>query len=119
MLASVYADFDATSRREGTRALVQLTGELDCVNEGLARAEVEIALERGGTELVIDLSRVTFMDARGVHVLLDARSACVALHRRLLLVPAPQRVMRILELCSVHGCFRLLDSGDDRAQVAA
>jgi hypothetical protein len=59
------------------------------------------------------------MDARGVHVLLDARTACIARHQRLLVVPAPPRVQRVLELCAVHGCFRLLDPGDDRARLVA
>jgi anti-anti-sigma regulatory factor len=48
---------------------------------------------------------LAFLDARGVHVLLDARSACRAHQRRLLIVPAPERVQRILALRRVDPHF--------------
>jgi anti-anti-sigma factor len=95
-------DFNATSLRDGHRSVVLFDGELDCASEGLARAEVEIALARGGTELVIDLRGVSFLDGRGVHVLLDARSACRDRHLRLTLIPGPPCVQRVLELCNVR-----------------
>ena len=81
--------------------MVQFDGELDCGSEGLARAEIEIALERGGVELVVDLRGVDFMDARGVHLLVDARSTCLTLDRRLTIIPGPEPVQRVLELCNV------------------
>jgi hypothetical protein len=43
------SEFVATSRRDGARTIVYFGGELDCANEGLARAEIEIALDRGAT----------------------------------------------------------------------
>jgi anti-sigma B factor antagonist len=95
----VITDFRAESRRDGDRTIVRYDGELDCSNEGLARVEIEIALERGGSELVIDLRGLEFMDARGVHLLLDARSACRALGRRLTVIPGPDNVQRVLDLC--------------------
>jgi anti-anti-sigma factor len=103
------SEFSAASRREGARSIVCLGGELDCAGEGLARAEIEIALERGGSELILDLRELTFLDARGVHVLVDARAACWAQGRRLLVIPAPDRVQRILAVCDVDACFELLE----------
>jgi anti-sigma B factor antagonist len=95
------AEFTAESRRDGNRAIVRFDGELDCSAERLARIEIEIALERGGTELVIDLRGLEFMDARGVHVLLDANSTCRALNRRMTLIPGPDNIQRVLALCGV------------------
>jgi anti-sigma B factor antagonist len=112
------SEFAVTSRRDGARTVVRFDGELDCANEGLARAEVEIAVDRGGTELVLDLRGLTFMDARGLHVLLDARSACTAQQRRLLLASVPDHVQRLLELCRVDGYFELLEPGDHPRLVA-
>jgi len=108
MVAFFDPEFTATSWRDGSRATVRFGGELDLTNEGLARAEVEIALDRGGSELVLDLRHLTFLDARGVHVLLDALSGCEAQHRRLRVLPAPPRVQRILHLCGVADRFALL-----------
>jgi anti-anti-sigma factor len=119
MVGRPFLDFMATSRRDGARSVVHFDGELDCANEGLARAEIEIALDRGGDELVLDLRDLTFIDARGVHVLLDARSACHAQQRRLLLVPAPERVQRILAVCQVDGRFELLEPSEHPLRRAA
>jgi anti-anti-sigma factor len=112
-------DFTAASRREGPRSVVRLRGELDCANEGLARAEIEIALDRGGTELVVDLRELTFIDARGVHVLLDARAACSARQRRLLVIPAPEHVQRIIAFCCGDGGFELIEPDHRAARSAA
>ena len=101
VLAFPIAEFATDSRRDGTRAIARFEGELDCAAESLARIEIEIALERGGTELVIDLSDVDFLDARGVHVLIDAGAACRAQHRTLTVIPGPEHVQRILTLCGV------------------
>lgn len=109
--------FVAESSREGPRAVVRLDGELDCLNAGLATAEVEIALDRGGTELVLDLRGLRFLDVRGVHVLLDARSSCQARGRRLLLIPAPDPVQRVLELCGVGSSFELVEPAKAPAQL--
>jgi anti-anti-sigma factor len=119
MAAFHIAEFTATSWRDGSCATVQFGGELELTNEGLARAEVEIALDRGGSELVLDLRQLTFLDARGVHVLLDALSACEARQRQLLVMPAPPRVQRILDLCGVGARFEPLAPAEPAEQLAA
>ena len=119
MTAFGIPEFTATSHRDGARAVVAFGGELDVMNEGLARAEVEIALERGGFELVLDLQRLSFLDARGVHVLLDALSACEAQQRRLVVVPAPPRVQRVLGICGVAERFEPLAPDGSAEQLVA
>jgi anti-sigma B factor antagonist len=116
---SSMTEFVAASRRDGARAIVRFDGELDCANEALARLEVEIALERGGTELVLDLRGLTFMDARGAHVLLDARTACRAQRRRLFLIPGPEPVRRTLALCGLDRSFELVEPGEHPARLVA
>ncbi len=101
MLAFPATEFAADSWRDGACAIARFDGELDCAAESLARIEVEIALERGGTELVIDLSGVDFLDARGVHVLIDAGAACREQARTLTVIPGPEHVQRILTLCGI------------------
>src|SRR5262249_35826337 len=102
---TAFTEFNVASRRDHSRTIASFDGELDCGSEGLARAEIEIALDRGGDELVLDLRSVSFIDARGVHVLLDSRSECEARHRRLTLIPPTARVCRVLELCGLGRAF--------------
>ena len=108
-----FTEFTTASRRDADRAIARFDGELDYCGEGLARAEIEIALDRGGSELVIDLRGVSFLDVRGVHVLLDARTLCRERHRRLTVIPGPAPVQRVLELCGAAEAF------DPSQQLAA
>jgi anti-anti-sigma factor len=112
MVARRRSAFAAAFRRDGARAVLQMEGELDYAYEAQARAEVQAALDREGSELVLDLRGLTFLDVRGVHVLLDARAACRARHRRLLIVPAAEPVQRILRICGVDRSFELVEAGE-------
>ena len=103
-----FKEFNVGSRRDADRTTAWFDGELDCGGEGLARAEIEIALDRGGSELVLDLRNVSFLDARGVRVLLGARSACEARNLRLTLQPS-DRVQDVLELCCLGDAFELAE----------
>lgn len=96
-------------RTRGAVRIVELHGEIDLVAvphitrrlDGLARQE------RGARspDLVIDLGGVTFMDCRGLSVLVHARALATARHARLHLTHVPSPVHRILRLTGLAGAF--------------
>jgi anti-anti-sigma factor len=94
--------------REGTRMVVALWGEQDmttAVRVGEALAE---GADRGDGDVVVDLSRVTFMDAAIVAALVRGRDALRA-RRRYLTVRAPSAPARaVLGMCGLTG---LIDPG--------
>ena len=75
-------------------------GEIDLVTAPVLQRHLEAALATGRDAVEIDLSGVTFMDVRGVNVLVAARNrladgATLRLH-------APSgAVVRMLDLCGI------------------
>ncbi len=92
---SRYLRFDV-ERDEGS-ATVRLAGELDLASVPVAH----VALERAGsdsTQVVVDLSRVTLIDASGVRFLISAQHRARAAERRLIVARPNHAVRRVLEL---------------------
>ena len=73
-------------------------GELDLVSVNvLDRALCEL-LEAGFTCLVLDLSRLTFIDSTGIHLVLRYQQRLEPDDRQFSLIPGPPQVQRVLEL---------------------
>ena len=68
-------------------------------------------IDEGKTRLVVDLSRVTFMDSTGIGVLLDAlRLACRDGDGGLVLVCPNERLLRAFEVSGLTGYIRIAPS---------
>jgi anti-sigma B factor antagonist len=93
---------------------VRVSGELD-----LAGApELERGLDNGltGARLaVVDLRQLTFMDAAGIHVIVEAHDRAVRTGRRLVLIRGHAQVTRLLDLT---GLTNRLDAVDLTPLVA-
>ena len=78
---------------DGTH-VVAPSGELDShTAPQLGTCLLELA-EEGETDVVVDLSRVTFMDSTGIGVLLNAVRALSSRRRRLVLVCPTERMLK-------------------------
>jgi anti-anti-sigma factor len=94
--------------RGDERVTVLLAGELDCASAAVAH----LALERAGPgaiEIVLDLSRVVFLDATGLRFLINAQRRARAAHRRLIVRRPSRSVRRMIELT---GAWQLLSVED-------
>lgn len=86
---------------------IELAGEVDIASAPAAQAELDRviwAVPHG--EVVIDLAGVTFMDCRGLSVLMWARNC---LGPRLMLRNPSRPVTRLLDLTDVRQAFRLVN----------
>lgn len=93
--------FDIEIVRRGDAVFVLVSGEVDLatgpeLDAALAKAEASDV----GT-IVVDLERVTFMDARGLGVLVDHASHEEHRHR-LRITPGPPQVQRLFELSGLR-----------------
>jgi len=84
-------------RRQDRHTLV-LTGELDLASAPALEGMVAQACADGASELVLDLSRLTFIDSSGLKAILSARGLCAANRCDLFLTPAKAPVQRLFEL---------------------
>jgi anti-sigma B factor antagonist len=60
-----------------TGAVVHLTGELDLAVGVEIQTALDCAVKRGARTIVIDLSRVTFIDAYGIGLIVRARRSAI------------------------------------------
>jgi len=92
-------------------AIVQICGELDIATAPDLREQLLAILgdRRTPSRLILDLSKLEFMDSSGVAVLINTERRARLLGSSLALV-APQRpVARILQICGVDRCFPVFD----------
>jgi len=85
------------SERDGDAHVIELIGELDL--DGAPRMEEEL-LRVEATDvasIVVDLSRLEFIDSTGLRLLVMAAERC-ATDRRLALLRGPKQVHRVFEI---------------------
>lgn len=82
---------------DGTARVVPV-GELDQSTVALVNARVRAALEDGCRHLVVDLSRLEFLDSSGVHLLLSWRDAADADGWQMTIVPGGAPIQRVFDL---------------------
>jgi anti-anti-sigma factor len=78
------------------RHTLALTGELDLESANKLEGAVREVCA-SGTELVIDLRKVTFMDSTGLRVLIVAGTLCEENEREFRIIPG-EDIQRILEM---------------------
>jgi anti-sigma B factor antagonist len=101
--------------REGTRTVVSLRGEQD-MNTAIDLAEALAAAGAAGDgDVVVDLSKVQFMDAAIVTALVRARNILRSQSRALMLRAPSGFAGRLLYLCGLAGPIGPLPAEADRA----
>ena len=102
-------NFDLETEAEGSSALLRIRGDLDLqvvdqVTEALARIEsAEPDL------LVIDLSRLTFMDSTGMGAVAAAHVRALEAGRRFAVVPPPGGVRPAFDRTRLNEVIRITD----------
>nr|WP_260408581.1 STAS domain-containing protein [Planomonospora venezuelensis] len=88
-------------RHKGS-AVHRVSGEIDIATAPALRARLQNALTAGG-RLLVDLSGVTFMDARGLSALVAVNNRARELGGAVHLVGVPAAVRRLLRLTGLNG----------------
>ncbi len=83
----------------GRTTSIELDGEYDLAAETETREAVRRALARDPECVVLDLSRVSFIDSSGIHAVVELAQCSTAQHVRLVIIPGPKAVQRMFELC--------------------
>ena len=96
--------------------IVQICGELDVSTSADLRERLLAVLNRCTlSRLILDLSKLKFMDSSGVAVLVNTERRASLLGRTVVLV-APQRpVLRVLQICGIDHFLPIFDDIDTAA----
>ena len=88
---------------QGTTSTIELEGEWDIAQREATRDAVTRALARHPECLVIDLSRLSFIDSTGAHGLIETHQRCTGQGTRLVIIPGPHAVQRLFEISGLTG----------------
>ncbi|MGH2868050.1 MAG: STAS domain-containing protein [Solirubrobacteraceae bacterium] len=117
MAAATETDFDdpllaglsiVVSQQDATTTIA-LDGEWDLAQQEKTREAVQSALARQPDRVVLDLSRLTFMDLTGVHDVLELANQAARLKVDLVVVRGPRAVQRLFELCQLSEFLTCVD----------
>jgi anti-anti-sigma factor len=85
----------------GPEGRIEVRGEFDLAAVPTFRAAVRDLDVSCGEQVVLDLGRLSFIDAAGVHAVLDLHEECLAVCAALAILPGPWNVQRVFELAGV------------------
>ena len=97
-----------TEERDG-RMHVMLRGELDLSTAGKVDEELERAESAAPAVLVIDLSKLTFLDSTGLRCLVTADQRARDAGRRVVLVRGPDPVQRVFVITRLEDRLEMVD----------
>ena len=94
--------FGLTVHPDRDRVRVAATGEIDLVTAPLLETQLKDLWAAGWTDVIADLSGVTFLDSTGVHVLVTARSDAIDHGAAFAITNGNAAVAQVLRICGVE-----------------
>ena len=96
-------------------ARIALKGELDLSTVNKVEEELESLEASGASLIVLDLSRLSFLDSTGLRCLVTADQRAKEAGRRLVLVRGPDAVQRVFTITRLE---ERLEMVDDAASIS-
>lgn len=87
------------------------TGDLDLPSVPVLEAALR-AVEEHATIVILDLSRLSFMDSTGLQLIVRAEQRLSESHRTLKLIPGPSHIHRLFFLSGLEPHFRFIAPGE-------
>jgi anti-anti-sigma factor len=100
------ARFGVRTHVESDRRTLVVVGELDLASAPKLARAVSAALRAGARRLILDLRRLEFIDASGLHAVVAARDLCREEGCEFALVPGPRQVQLVFELTGTLSSLR-------------
>ena len=99
------ADFSTSVAALVPLPTLRVCGELDLLTAVQMGQRLGSLIGCSTGDVVVDLADVSFVDAAGVHVLLDAQRRLLSSGRRMTITPTSTTTLRVLELAGVAPLF--------------
>jgi anti-anti-sigma factor len=102
--------FEMRMRTYADVQIVVFQGELDMYNSHMAKAAVQAVIDRGTRKLLLNLSRVTYIDSSGIGILLYCHMTVKKLGLELRIVGMNRKVLRVMELTKLIGVLPVAEN---------
>ena len=99
-------DLALSTTAQGERTIVHVGGEIDVYTAPVLRRRLDEPIHGGCRDLVVDLSRVTFLDSTGLGVLVGRLKLIRSQGGRMRFVGATDRVLKVF---TITGLDRVLE----------
>jgi anti-sigma B factor antagonist len=107
-------EFVREARPIGQHAyLISLAGDFDLHSGPEFERRVLEALGRSATDLLIDLSEVSFIDSTTIGILMRTRKRLAPLGGRVLVVTSDRNILRLFEITALDRMFEIYSSRTD------
>lgn len=93
--------------------LVEVSGEVDIYTAPKFKEDMLALIEEGATELIIDLSQVTFIDSTALGVLIGGIKRMYAVDGRMALVVSTRPVRKILTITGLDRVFEIHETREE------
>ena len=94
----------------GDHTVLEVGGEVDVYTAPRLREKLVELVEQGARHVVVDLSRVEFLDSTGLGVLVGALKRLRAVNGTFGLVCAHERLLKIFRITALDRVFSLYDT---------
>lgn len=112
--AAPTSEFVREARPIGEHAyLIALAGDFDLHSGPEFERRVLEALGRSATDLLIDLSEVSFIDSTTIGILMRTRKRLAPLGGRVLVVTSDRNILRLFEITALDRMFEIYSSRTD------
>jgi anti-sigma B factor antagonist len=98
---------------EADRVVLALDGELDMASAPLLQRAVDDPALAGKPLLVLDLTRLGFIDSTGLRIILAARKLCGERDQELAVTQGSQQVERLLSVTGMAEHLRTVPAADE------
>jgi anti-sigma B factor antagonist len=112
-VTNVQNQFSVEVRRDGSTAVVAVSGELDLASGPELETELNQLNGPDMKLVVVDLRRLDFMDSTGLSIIVRAHQRLTEQGCQMGLVKGSQQVQRLLDLTGVAERLRLVDAPED------
>jgi anti-sigma B factor antagonist len=103
-------ELSMATRTVGDHTVLVVGGEVDVYTAPRLRERLVEVVEQGVRHVVVDLSRVEFLDSTGLGVLIVARRRLLPIGGTLRLVCSHERLLKIFRITALDRVFALFDT---------
>ena len=100
-------DLSITRADHGEQTVVHLGGEIDVYTAPLVREKLDEQIQSGRTQLVVDLTDVTFLDSTGLGVLVGRLKLTRTRGGSMRLVGTDDRVLKVFSITGLDKVFEI------------